>query len=73
MEWTLRKIIKLSQTSIDYTVTPSGSIEEYKYLTKGASANYTIVLYNGNWDAVVPFIDTLKGFKELGLTQTSAE
>jgi hypothetical protein len=28
----------------------------------------SIVLYSGTWDSVVPFVDTLKGIKELGLT-----
>jgi hypothetical protein len=32
---------------------------------------YTIVLYNGNWDDVVPFLDTLKGIEILGLKPAS--
>lgn len=27
----------------------------------------SIILYNGNWDAVVPYVDTLKGMKLLNL------
>jgi hypothetical protein len=31
-----------------------------------------IVLYSGNWDAVVPFVDTIKGINILNLRPNSA-
>lgn len=55
--------------NIGYTVDPAGSIDSYKYLLEKRSIS--IVLYNGNWDAVVPFVDTLKGIKILNLKPTA--
>ena len=37
-------------------------------LPKVADKNYQIVLYNGDWDDVVPYIDTLKNIKKLRLS-----
>jgi hypothetical protein len=31
----------------------------YKHLL-GRADDYQIVLYNGNWDAAVPYLDTIK-------------
>jgi hypothetical protein len=32
--------------------------------------NYQIHLYNGNWDAVVPFVDTVKNINKLNLVES---
>ena len=38
----------------------------YRHLLgKVEEKRYQIVLYNGDWDDVVPYIDTLKGIKNL--------
>lgn len=37
----------------------SGSTHELSYLITRLS-DYNLVLYNGDWDGVVPFIDTFK-------------
>ncbi len=50
-----------------------GSMASYAYLLSRdvSKKNYQIVLYNGDWDDVVPYLDTLHGLKELGLKGTS--
>lgn len=63
-------------TDITYVIDPEGSISAYRHLTdlyKYPYRSISMVLYNGNWDAVVPFIDTLKGIKILGLKQSYIE
>jgi hypothetical protein len=44
----------------------------YRYLLGLIPTTRKIVihLYNGNWDAVVPYIDTLKGIRLLNLVET---
>jgi len=43
----------------------------YRYLVGLSSPNQiSITLYSGNWDAVVPYIDTVKGIKLLNLHET---
>ena len=43
----------------------------YKYLI-GRQRYYTIALYNGDWDDVVPYTDTLKNMKKLNLEPNKA-
>lgn len=31
---------------------------------------YSITLYSGDWDAVVPYVDTLEGLRRLNLVET---
>jgi hypothetical protein len=38
----------------------------YKHLLSRISI-YSIALYNGDWDDVVPYVDTLKNLKKLNL------
>jgi hypothetical protein len=54
--------------NITYNADADGSIESYKYLI---SRKIPVILYNGNADAVVPFIDTYKGLNLLKLYPTS--
>jgi hypothetical protein len=44
----------------------------YRYLLSliGTSKKYTIILYSGTWDAVVPYVDTLKGIRALNLVES---
>lgn len=41
----------------------------YRYLLTKTAAQYRIVLYNGDWDAVVPYIDTIKNLRKLNLIE----
>lgn len=43
---------------------------EYRYLL-GRVNNYQILLYNGDWDDVVPFKDTLKNIAKLNLVSSN--
>ena len=54
---------------IKYMVDPAGSLHSYRHLLglMTTSRKISIVLYSGTWDSVVPFVDTLKCIKELGL------
>ena len=46
-------------------MTVQGSIEAYQFLI--ARGKYRIILYNGDWDDVVPYTDTLKNFQKMDL------
>jgi hypothetical protein len=62
------KIIKAED--IRYTIDLAGSMQSYRILLSRLSTkNYQIVLYNGDWDDVVPYHDTVKAIKELYLTE----
>lgn len=52
--------------NISYNIDIKGSMTSYRKLL-GRSNIYSIVLYNGDWDAVVPYVDTLKNLKKLNL------
>ena len=39
-------------------------------LSRLSTKNYQIVMYNGDWDDVVPYHDTIKGIKELYLSES---
>lgn len=39
-------------------------------LSRLSTKNYQIVLYNGDWDDVVPYHDTQKVLKELYLSES---
>jgi hypothetical protein len=54
-------------SNVTYHIDEAGSIQSYRYLI---SHNVNIVLYNGNADAVVPYIDTYKGIEILKLMPT---
>lgn len=58
---------------IIYNIDPSGSINSYQYLLNFSSTTrkYEIFLYNGNADAVVPYVDTYKGIEILKLLRSS--
>jgi len=54
--------------NISYTIDLAGSMASYRILLSRLSTkNYQIVLYNGDWDDVVPYHDTVKAIKELYL------
>ena len=40
-----------------YSISLKGSMEEYRYLLD-RSSKYHVILFNGDWDSVVPFSDT---------------
>jgi serine carboxypeptidase-like clade 2 len=58
--------------NITYNINPSGSMGSYRYLLSliPTSRKISIVLYNGNWDAVVPYVDTIKNIKRLDLVES---
>ena len=41
-------------------INPAGSMESYRYLlARSVEKSYIMHLYNGNWDVVVPYHDTV--------------
>lgn len=44
-------------------------MNSYKHLL-GRTDIYQIVMYNGNWDAAVPYVDTIKNLEKLGLVHS---
>lgn len=62
MEWTMRKFfvnVQAEDINAKYKIDQSGSMFQYSYLLNRLK-DIHVVLYNGDWDAVVPFGDTLK-------------
>lgn len=45
-------------------------MESYRYLLGRFSKKYSLNLYNGNWDVVVPYVDTVKNIKALNLRES---
>ena len=46
-------------------------MHSYRYLlSRVVEANYQIHLYNGNWDVVVPYMDTIKHIQALNLGES---
>lgn len=52
-----------------YFITLSGSMESYRYLLTRTHV-LQFVLYNGEWDSVVPYVDTLKNLYKLNLKES---
>ena len=54
---------------IRYKIDPQGSINSYRHLLGllPTSRKIALFLYNGNWDSVVPYGDTLKGLDMLDI------
>ena len=50
---------------INYSVDLRGSLNSYRELLE--AAKYRIFLYNGDWDNIVPYLDTKKNIEDLGL------
>lgn len=47
-------------------------MSSYRYLLSlqmNETRKISIILYNGNWDAVVPYVDTLKNIRKLNLVE----
>ena len=64
----MRKIIIIQASGVSYHIDLKGSMASYVHLLgESQKKNYQIVLYNGDWDDVVPYIDTLKNLKKLKL------
>ena len=51
-------------------INSGGSMEEYRYLLNKLK-DYQIVLYNGDWDDVVPYTDTYKNLEKLNLKESN--
>lgn len=49
-----------------YLIDKSGSMHQYRYLLT-RNEDIHIILYNGDWDSVVPFTDTIKHLERLNL------
>ena len=46
-------------------------MESYRYLlSRIHEKNYIIHLYNGNWDVVIPYHDTIENIKRLNLVES---
>ena len=59
-------------SNVSYHIDLAGSMASYRILLSRQSiANYQIVLYNGDWDDVVPYHDTIKGIKNLYLKESA--
>jgi hypothetical protein len=52
-----------------YHISLRGSMAEYAYLLDRLD-KYHIILYNGDWDSVVPIGDTLQNLEKLNLQPT---
>jgi hypothetical protein len=52
-------------------VDPAGSMHSYRYLLgRVQEKGYSIHLYNGNWDFVVPWSDTKQNIEALNLVES---
>lgn len=71
MEWPMCNLLLTQAENISYSIDLAGSMQSYRILLSRLSTkNYQLVLYNGDWDDVVPYHDTVKAIKELYLTDS---
>lgn len=72
MEWTLRNclLIQAEDISAKYQIDISGSTYQLTYLISRLN-DIHLVLYNGDWDGVVPFVDTIKNLDKLKISDPS--
>lgn len=72
MEWPMCKnyLIQAEDISQKYLIDQSGSTFQYQYLFNRLS-DIHIVLYNGDWDAVVPFVDTINNLERMKIRDPS--
>ena len=71
MERPLCKSEVTQAENITYHADPEGSMDSYRYLlSRIHDKNYIIHLYNGNWDAVIPYHDTIDNIKKLNLVES---
>jgi len=54
-----------------YDASLRGSVDSYRYLLNKNSSLYKIVVYSGDWDSVVPYVDTIKNLKRLNLQENT--
>lgn len=52
-----------------YQISLKGSMDEYRYLLDRIS-DYHLILFNGDWDSVVPFSNTMRNIEKLRLQPT---
>lgn len=71
MERPLCKNLVMQAENITYHADPEGSMASYRYLlSRIHEKSYIIHLYNGNWDAVIPYHDTIDNIKKLNLVES---
>ena len=68
MEWSLCKFDLNQDDSITgkYSISLRGSMAEYRYILDRPQ-KFHVVLYNGDWDDIIPFADTLSNLDKLKL------
>lgn len=62
--------IQADNVTAKYMISLHGSMEEYRQII-GKQNKYSVILYNGDWDDVVPFTDTIKNLEKLNLKESS--
>jgi hypothetical protein len=71
MERSLRRVYITQAENITYHIDYEGSMDSYRYLlSRIHEKNYVIHLYNGNWDVVIPYHDTIENIKKLNLVES---
>lgn len=72
MEWALCNFFFIQAEDINakYLIDQSGSMFQYTYLLTRLN-DIHLVLYNGDWDAVVPYVDTIKNLDRLKISDPS--
>jgi hypothetical protein len=71
VERSLCTYVPIQAENITYHIDYEGSMESYRYLLgRIHEKNYIIHLYNGNWDVVIPYHDTIENIKRLNLVES---
>ena len=67
----MRTYVSIQADNLTYRVDPAGSMHDYRYLLgRVQEKSYSIHLYNGNWDLVIPSGDTIANIKKLDLVES---
>lgn len=63
-KWTEMKWNGPCAQNITYHMDPRGSVDSYAFLLSREINRTQIILYSGNWDVVVPYVDTIKNIEQ---------
>lgn len=56
--------------SSKYQIDQDGSMASMRFIIEKEMEGFIVVLYNGDWDSVVPYIDTIKNLEKLDMKES---
>ena len=61
--------MQVDEVATKYNIDLAGSMAEYRYLLDRQD-KYHIIFFNGDWDSIIPYSDTIQNIGKLNLLPT---